>query len=285
MALTFKYPCTSQIKCSRSMASIYLDILSMPPHETLVIFDIDNVVLKSQDKILDFHQNREYIKNKINDLISQKYPLLIDPLERKSLFQFYIGTILAQRKPALVENDTPYFIDSLQKKKFRVIALTMIDTGAFPGIGCIEQWRDQELKSLGIDFSKAFPRLDYEHLGLDLKQHRHGYPKFRSGILFAAGYNKGKILEAFLNRVSFKPKQIVFIDDKKENLTAIQSYCQQHALAFKGYHYTKANNPAPLLTEDLAIAEQQFSYFAEYGIWNHQAFFKLPSQPIKTQPH
>jgi hypothetical protein len=66
----------------------------------------------------------------------------------------------------------------------------------------------QQLKSLNIDLTKTAPSQEDHYFnmgqsGLD-----------RHGILFTSGSPKGEAVLKFLGHINYRPKQIVFINDK-----------------------------------------------------------------------
>ncbi len=88
-----------------------------------------------------------------------------------------------------------------------------------------------QLNSIGIDFSKSAP--SKEDLFFQTTQNII----FRHGVLFTSGTNKGKALAGFLSRIEFKPKKIVFINDKHTHLADVEKGCEELGIPFIGLRY------------------------------------------------
>jgi hypothetical protein len=63
------------------------------------------------------------------------------------------------------------------------------------------------------------------------------YVLFKKGILFTSGTHKGKALFKFLDMINYKPKSIIFVDDKKHCLMQVRETCVEHGVPFTGFRY------------------------------------------------
>lgn len=185
------------------------------PKDSLIIFDVDYVLTHPKElafQFPNFAKNMHFVKELFTSLSALERDLFANLM------------VFDQAGCQLVEKTTPLFIQQLQKKGYKVIALTATLTSPLKGLN-IKENRFKTLSSFGIDFSKSFP--EHEEITFrSLLANRNTYPLFYKGILFSNGENqanqKGAVLKEFLEKISFDPKHIVFVDDRKPNLDSIQ---------------------------------------------------------------
>jgi hypothetical protein len=89
---------------------------------------------------------------------------------------------------------------------------------------------------------------------------------FKKGILFTCNVPKGKVLEAFLKRLKWKPSKIVFTDDKMKHLESVRDFCQRAHIPFQGFQYT-AVEQMPKMPINKKRADLQFKTLAEQEKW------------------
>jgi len=91
-----------------------------------------------------------------------------------------------------------------------------------------------ELNRLGIDFSKGvFCDKGHEQTYLGL-----GEPAcFRDGIMFCGGSKKADILRRVLTDVHCSPTNIIFTDDRADNINALSVAAEQWGCHFEGLRY------------------------------------------------
>jgi hypothetical protein len=165
-----------------------------------------------------------------------------------------------------VNTHIPLLIQKLQKKGIKVMGLTNAWTGSFGYIENIEKWRVDVLASLDICFNLAFPdqkQIIFTHLGVKDPQR---FPVYSEGILFSANLPKGDILRSFLEYIHLKPKKIIFIDDKIENLKSVSAMCKKVSIDFTGFEYKEAfHNSAETLNKKRALL--QFNILEKEHKW------------------
>ncbi|MDF2578133.1 MAG: putative secreted protein [Chlamydiales bacterium] len=214
----------------------YFSRSSSPSDEILGILDVDLVLTQPSDPAFQMATANRYAP------ILQE---LLQPLtkEQKHLL-FHL--LVTENIPILIEEESPVIVKKLQSD-FPIIALT--------GSGGVtlnldeevkfEEWRLNDLRRLGFDFSNAFPQ---SSLCLD-------------GILFSNGAeNKGRVLINFLQEVKYKPHKIVFVDDLKENLESVEKILQEtfSDIEFIGLYYVGATNyPSQYVDADLFRSKLQ----------------------------
>lgn len=88
-----------------------------------------------------------------------------------------------------------------------------------------------QLDALGIDFSKS----SLTKADLTFEQQRTII--YREGILFTAATHKGTTLFKFLDIVGVEPKKVVFVNDKWDNLRAVEETCEEKGVPFIGLRF------------------------------------------------
>lgn len=138
---------------------------------------------------------------------------------------------MANRCPAeLTEKEVPAHIAALQKKGFPTLALTARAVNLMKAT-------ERELTRNGIvfngkpfdaaaDFNVKFPK------GEDLV--------FKEGVTYAAGRNKGFILQQFQERQSRPFKKVIFVDDAIKNIRHMdKTYTADPDVTVIIYHYNR----------------------------------------------
>ncbi|NGX52802.1 MAG: hypothetical protein KR126chlam5_01107 [Candidatus Anoxychlamydiales bacterium] len=180
----------------------------------LLLFDLDNTIMEPIQELGSdqwfFHQMKKY-ENSGLDKNQALEKTLIDWHE-----------IQAITKVKLVEKDIKNILENLQMKNTLVMGLTTRDSDF--SLAAIKQ-----LDSLKIDFSKTAPKKEtfYFENGV----------LYKKGILFAKGIEKGRVLDQFLKKINFKPKSVVFIDDKLNHLDDVEKFCKKSKIKFLGLRY------------------------------------------------
>lgn len=235
--------CQAQITQVNSMQEIfkYFDDANS---KTLAIFDIDMVLTQPSDPAFQMANMKRYkttAKRIMNEI----------PEDKRTLFQVLM-TI--NSKPILIDENTPLLVQQLIAKKIPTMALTSNLTGELKAIQSMEQWKSNNLKQLGMDFSKTAP-LKQTIIFKDLPPYRGNFTTYHDGILFVNGLDtpKGDAFLAFLDKTPLCFDKIIFIDDREENLHSLESAIQKlgKPIAYQGLHYTGAlNYPSIPITEE-----------------------------------
>ncbi len=207
------------------------EVTEKADRDTLVIFDVDYVLIVPTDQIL----------HPAYKSVFRQYEKKLTKRSSRADFLNLWGIIFSERKSAVVDSTILSIIHDLQHKKIKTIALTNTGTGQLGRIKSLEDWRIKELISHEVDFSSAFRVKRTIPLGLPSPR-MHGPPIFKSGIIFTAGHDKGDILEIFLKKVRYKPCVIIFVDDKLEKLESVEEMCKRLKIKFIGIHYIALKN-------------------------------------------
>lgn len=201
---------------------------------TLVIFDLDNTVMKPAQMLGTHMWYDGLVKGYLKEGLSEE-----DAHKRAIAFWNRVHKISSM---VPVESGGPKFIRLIQKGHM-VMALTARDPRF--------HWDTfRQLLEVNVDFRSRPAAPD--GLTLDL-------PKpaaFHNGVLFAHGNPKGEVLKQFLDKAGLKPARIVMIDDKRYNLESVESSL---SIPFVGLRYGGAD--ADEKNFDPRIAEIQGRHF------------------------
>ncbi len=220
--------------------------------DTLVIFDVDDVLITPKDMVCR-PRGMPYTKTYWDETEYDSHEM-----------NHFISIVITTTEMHLIEPSVPSLIEKLKKQKAKVIALTAARTGKFGRIEKMEDWRIDELKNLSIDFSGAFPSSEVI-LFDDSKTIE--YSLFKKGILFLGSEDqtKGDLLVRFLGKIGWKPKEILFFDDKRRNLVSTEDALKEKNIVFHGYLY-KGEERVPG-TVDEEVAKLQFDHLRKEYKW------------------
>ena len=223
---------------------------------TWVIFDVDDVLLEPDDEILTFH-NKSFLKH-IEKGLEER-------IGKETAEKLY-SMIFTQRTTHPVNERMVSLINETQARGLKTLALTNCFTGSFGEVSSIENWRVQELKNLGYHFARSWQTLGTKYFK-DLKSkgsERH--PAFKEGIIFASDVPKGEALKAFLQHLGSKPKNIIFIDDKRKHINTVEATAKEFGITFLGIEYTAVKDSTiKSLNKDRALL--QFEILENEHIW------------------
>lgn len=208
---------------------ILCQILNKADQNTLVILDCDDVLITPSS---DYNEDEafEYLSDKLD--LSQIQKILFDLHE--------------QRGVRLVNEDLPQIIKSLQNKETKVLVLTSHWTGKFRNFGYFEDFRKNELKSVGFDFKgpwNTVNKITFYSLPSSMPSEEIiRYPVFDDGILFSCNFKKTTVLQKFLEQIQQKFRKIIFVDDRDRNIQTMKSFCETNGISGYCVHYTKAKS-------------------------------------------
>jgi len=223
---------------------------------TLVIFDVDDVLVTAKDQIL-----QPMYKNYNNSLAKE-----IEKRHSKAEAENLWSIILLAYADELVDPRLPLLIRDIQAREVKLLALTNLLTGSFGKILSIEDWRIARLEHFNIRFSDSWIGLPQKRfMNFNPKDPRR-FPAFKKGVLFAAGFPKGEVLQAFLHYSNFKPKMIIFIDDKQHHLESIESFCSKQEIDFVGFEYIAVKSKSHSTLNE-SRAKYQFDVLEKMHKW------------------
>lgn len=255
-------PCCAITIKTNDIHKIESEVVQATP-ETLVIFDVDDVLMHPHDQILKA-QNKPYLEE-----LEKKLEKRMEEEKADTLYSL----IFLQRKNGPVDPRIIQLIIHLQAKGIKVLALTNCFTGKFGAIASMEDWRVNELQQLGYHFENSWKNTKSHVFKELIKQTGHGLSAksesaslFKDGVVFASGVSKGDALTAFLAYAGLSPQKIIFIDDKKKHLESVEKVAKDLGIPFVGIEYTatKATKFAPL---NKARVELQFEVLEKEHKW------------------
>ncbi len=227
--------------------------------DTLVVFDVDEVIFTDQDAIL------KPIGDPLKFQIFNECYAKAQTDSEKDLVTAILSLPLKIAKKKLVEESIPEIISKLQERQIKVIALTSCPTRPFGVIKSFEEWRLNHIDQFGIDFSSSFPNSERFVLK-NMTSYHVPPPVYNKGVIFAEGFSKADVLHAFLKRMDYQPKKIIFIDDMYANVQQMQNKFSKQKIDFQGYCYVKVQKDSE---NDLneKLARYQFDYLFKNQKW------------------
>lgn len=211
--------------------------------ETLVIFDVNDVLLESEE-LLFKEQNSDLLTALLKEIL-----INMSHEEERALY-----SIVVQGPVVYVDKNFVRIIRNLQSKNVKVIALTNGLVGSYGYVKSMEGLLIQQLHNLNYHFENSWPNLKNAQICIDKSKDRKIL--FADGVVFInkliSKATKGESLLAFLKYSGFCPKKIVFIDDKLKNLKSVSNVLKKEGIEFIGFEYTRAK-----IRKDLPIIKEQ----------------------------
>ena len=246
-----------------SLAPLWQEVSTASP-KTLVLFDVDETLIIPEDQIL--RSSATDYRNKLLWPYEKK-------ISEKSLIEELHSIVFLARKPLIINPHSLPLIGAFQNKNCKVIALTAMNTGKFGYIPRLEEWRANELKSLGFNFTAAFPQLSEIHFQ---EYQQITYPPiFYQGVLCSADVSKGEALKAFLEQSGFKPDHVIFVDDLFVQLKSVESTLAALNIPFTGYHYLEASKLPGEVNEEVVRLQFDHLYNQKEWLTDAQALKRL----------
>ena len=243
-------------------------LLSSANRDTLIVFDIDDVLLKSgTDLLLNF---KKYLYKKIRSEFDEKNTSLI------------YSIIYSQRKTDHVASRLCSLFSELQSKNISVLGLTCCYTKAFGIIPSLREWRLDELKRFGYFFERSWPMDEPFVFDEFLATGSDACPEFKDGVLFSYPQKKGKVLASFLKRKNIAPNRLIFIDDRKDNVKSVARFAKEAGIDFVGVWFTQVAESLPACLDKEVVALQLKVLFNE-KVWisDHEAIDFIKKKDAK----
>lgn len=212
---------------------------------TFAVFDIDMVLIQPDDPAFQMLNIERYYQ------IAKRIILSVPPAKRDILYtltSLYYDSVL-------VDKTFPLFFQELKEQGIPSMGLTASLTGSLLHVPYLEAWKADHLCKQGIYFEESAPCRSSITF-CDLPSYRGHYPMFFKGILLTNGgfsCSKGRGFVAFLKHTGLHPEEIVFADDKEDNLISVESALLEYdpSIHFIGLHYLGARYyPSEYISED-----------------------------------
>lgn len=220
---------------------------------TLVIWDIDNVIMMPQDAYtLSRNKHRKELWQELQNELSDE--------QIKHLYSI----ITINAKWQLVEPEVLLLMADLEKRNIPTVALSTFGTGKYGIIDKREMIRLRDLKSVHIDFTPTSPfAVDAEFPELASE---HGIPMIKNGVIFTTELDKAQVLGKVLQHFAYRPREIIFIDDQLKNLESVSLLCQSLGIKFHGFHYVAVSLLPPIPSTKEA-EEKRFKILQQNHQW------------------
>jgi hypothetical protein len=178
------------------------------------------------------------------------YNKLIDEIKtNKHLYANYekiVSNWRLQRQVMLLDEAWPEVLGEL-KDKFVVFALTKMDIGMFGNISSMEEWRYNELSSLGLFFTDEY----------DLPPTSPNRTAYHKGIFFAGDNSKSQTIADYLPYLG-GVNHIALIDDRIEHLLDVENFCQEQQLDFTGILFKGLDKLTDMPNPEIAKFQRQY---------------------------
>ena len=203
------------------------DISEAITGDTLLIYDLDNTVYEpvgnyGSDQWF-FYLNSVYQRNGFS----------AEDSEEKALELWNRTQYLIKVKP--VESSTPQLIREQQSQGIKVIAMTArTQETADITLG--------QLRSIGVSFEHSSI---YDNT-LQIKQNSNDWLRsdvmLHRGVLFVGEKNaKGAVLLLMLEKLKYRPKNVVFVDDRLRHIIGVETALESIGVPYKGFRYGGAD--------------------------------------------
>lgn len=239
--IVFSQASFGETKKVKSMREV-LEIFEQFKGEILGVFDIDMVLIQTTMPAYQMPNMKKY-KTLFKELLQP-----LTPLEKDLTLNLTINSAPIM----LVDSHTPRIINEIFKITPKIITLTGSLSGSLGTIPDMTRLRYEQLKSVGLDFSKSFPELQTLKF-TKISPYRGNHPEYYHGIFSANGDKKGLALVEFLKTTNYMPKTIIFIDDQEKNIVNVSSALKRfnRKIHFVGIIYKGAENfPAKVISEN-----------------------------------
>ncbi len=258
----------ANIKQVYDLSEIEQDIFASAT-DTLVIFDVDFVLTTPKDEI--FIQSATTEGRKV---IDDFYLDLRSRWSKKDV-EYVHSIVLSSQAWRAVTPETPLIFTRIKNKGYKILGLTASGAGKFGIIDSLDKWRIEGLNALGINFDKHLLEIGPGGLDGSIENIDEYYARAKystavgvsGGIVFTSQVPKGKVLEAYLPLAKIKPKKIIFIDDRIENLKSVAEYCEKNDIQYLGFEYLAVKSQAAKLSLNRRRALIQYKILEYTKTW------------------
>lgn len=224
------------------------DLPVVGARDTWVIFDVDNTILRPTSSI-GSHQWADLMRD-------EEIKKGIDPVVAGQRQHQYFSEVQGFVQVKLVEDDFLDVFADLRKSGVSIMALTA------RGDNLIATTLQQLIK-VKVSFVESFPAQ---------KDSSVIQSYVRDGVIFAGGKSKGEVLSQIIGNSLHPPRRVIFVDDKRYNLEAVEKAFQNSTVEILGLRYGAAD---PFLNVDKSLADLQYDFF----LFHHVV---LPDEKIRS---
>lgn len=193
--------------------------------KSLTLLDVDDTIITPKSNM--FRSNSKFYRL-IDDL---KKTLKDEPENLQKILAWRLN-----RKLMLVNNNWPELIREKKFNKHNIYALTQMNSGSFGSIKSMQDWRYNELKSMGVTFSEEFcGKNDIEILPEIAFKEYSGILSsavFYKGFFMTGGHSKGAVLRYILEE--HFPSKIFFVDDREDHVKDVGRVAEEFGIPYFG---------------------------------------------------
>lgn len=185
------------------------------PADVLIIFDIDNTLVRPRGPVGSDEWVEHLLRKKMNEGFALQEALdVILPLYCH--VQYHI-------KMQSVEAETAALIRALQQKGFFTLCLTARSHFI----------AEQTLKQL-VENGFSFQRRSIAPFSFNVSS-----PViYKDGVIFVSSQCKGAMAVKFIEKFEYKPKMVIFIDDKLRHVEKMACAMEALGIEFHGFRYS-----------------------------------------------
>lgn len=247
--------------------SLIIEEVEKLDSQALVVFDVDETLIIPKDRILR-PCGEQYLHT-----LAARFGKDLSEEQHKELRSI----TLLQREIAYTDSSVPLLFQKMKEKNIPSIALTAMPPGKYGVIPSLEEWREEELKRSGIDFTLHSP---YKN-NLNFTEFGEKTPLiFHRGILCSADYPKGPALKAFLEKTNIRPSRVIFVEDKKSNLVSVENELKNMGVSYLGFHYVGAMKFNEEVSEELAQCQLKHLVMNKKWLSDREAKEVLNNHPL-----
>lgn len=189
--------------------------------ETFFVFDIDRTLVKTKEPASSnsaIYTYMDFLKSLESKLSKE---------QTEEMYNLSVGNSEIQ----FMDEETLPFVNDLKQKNANMIVLTATLSGKVQEQERFEVFRVKAFNELGLNLqTNLFGENDF--VLEEFAPFRGNRPVFYNGFAFSNGIrsknHKGDVLLGLLDRMSFKPKKIVFVDDRLQNCKDVMKSLTEH---------------------------------------------------------
>lgn len=235
LALALMCSC-AQAKIQELPSYAGLDLTQITP-ETLVVFDIDNTLIR-QNQMIGTHQWGDYMAAR-----AVRRGVSVDEARQMQHQAF------AEVQPSVavvpVEESVRNVLNLLSQKSVAHFALTA-------RAAVLKDVTRAQLKILNHSFAQSFPEQKDPAVLADY---------LNDGIIFSGATPKGELLKKIIDNSKTKFTKIIFIDDKLYNLESVEKSFEQSNIILESYRYGAADSVVNAFNPQ--VADIEYSIFKD----------------------
>ncbi len=211
---------------------------------TLVMFDLDDVLVYPQDALLQ------------NWRSGWKPEGMSEWTAEEDTIAWMNATF------QLMDSFGPELINRLNERGVPAIGFTSFAMDQSTMIKSIPNWRHTHLMELGLHFKM-------EEDVVFSSQEGFIPPSFEKGVLYCGNVykkekdNKGKVLSLYLDWLNWQPEQVVLVDDSEQNINSVKKELERRGISFLGFLYI----PKELDPIDEEVATLQYETIINHKKW------------------